>query len=42
MRPGDIITHSFEKVSERMTVIDEQGQIRPFVLDAKKKEFCLM
>ena len=37
MRPGDIITHSFEKVSERMTVIDEQGYIRPFVMDAKKK-----
>src|SRR5687768_4597367 len=26
MRPGDIITHSFEKVSERMSVIDEQGK----------------
>jgi len=37
MRPGDIITHSFEKVSERMTVVDEQDHIRPFVLDAKKK-----
>ena len=37
MRPGDIITHSFEKVSERMPVIDEQGHIRPFVLEAKKK-----
>src|SRR5687768_6798801 len=37
MRPGDIITHSFEKVSERMTMIDEQGRIRPFVLEAKKK-----
>src|SRR5688572_20384658 len=37
MRPGDIITHSFEKVSERMTVVDEQGNIRPFVMDAKKK-----
>jgi dihydroorotase len=37
MRPGDIITHSFEKVSERMPVVDEQGHIRPFVLDAKKK-----
>jgi dihydroorotase len=37
MRPGDIITHSFEKVSERMTVIDEQDHIRPFVLDAQKK-----
>ena len=37
MRPGDIITHSFEQVSERMPVVDEQGKIRPFVLDAYKK-----
>ncbi len=37
MRPGDIITHSYEKVAERMPVIDEQSHIRPFVLDAKKK-----
>ncbi|HZI52329.1 MAG TPA: amidohydrolase/deacetylase family metallohydrolase, partial [Chitinophagaceae bacterium] len=37
MRPGDIITHSFEKVSERITVVDEQGHVRPFVLSAQKK-----
>jgi dihydroorotase len=37
MRPGDIITHSFEKVSERMSVIDEQGKVRPFVKGAQKK-----
>lgn len=37
MRPGDIITHSFEKVSERMSVIDEQGLVRPFVKEAQKK-----
>jgi dihydroorotase len=37
MRPGDIITHSFEKVSERMPVVDDQGNLRPFVLDAQKK-----
>ena len=37
MRAGDIITHSFEKVSERMSVIDEQGNVRPFVRDAQKK-----
>ena len=37
MRPGDIITHSFEKVSERMPVIDEQGNVRPFVKEAQKK-----
>jgi dihydroorotase len=37
MRPGDIITHSFEKVTERMPVIDEQGQLRPFVKAAQQK-----
>lgn len=37
MRPGDIITHSFENVSERMTVIDEQGKVRPFVSEAQKR-----
>ncbi len=37
MRPGDIITHSFEQVSERMPIVDEQGKVRSFVLDAKKK-----
>jgi dihydroorotase len=37
MRPGDIITHSYEKVSERMPVVDEQGKVRPFVLSAQKR-----
>ena len=37
MRPGDIITHSFEKVSERMSVIDDQGNVRPFVKQAKER-----
>ena len=37
MRPGDIITHSFENVSERMTVIDEHGKVRPFVRQAQEK-----
>lgn len=37
MRPGDIITHSFEKVSERMSVIDDQGKVRDFVLAAKSR-----
>jgi dihydroorotase len=37
MRPGDIITHSFEQVSERMPVVDEKGNVRPFVLAAQKK-----
>ena len=37
MRPGDIITHSFEQVSERMPIVDSQGHVRPFVLAAQKK-----
>lgn len=37
MRSGDIITHAFENVSERMPVVDEQGHVRPFVLEAKAR-----
>lgn len=37
MRSGDIITHSFEKVKERMSVVDDRGQVRPFVMDALKR-----
>ena len=37
MRPGDILTHSFEQVTERMPVLDQQGKVHPFVLAAQKK-----
>ena len=37
MRPGDIITHSYEQISERMPVIDDQNKLRPFVIAAQKK-----
>lgn len=37
MRPGDIITHSYEKIDERMSVIDDQGNVRPLVLKAKER-----
>jgi len=37
MRPGDILTHAFENVAERMTVVDEKGKVRPFVLAAQKR-----
>jgi dihydroorotase len=37
MRPGDIITHSFEQVSERMPVVDKEGKVEPFVLASQKK-----
>ena len=37
MRPGDIITHSYEDIAERMPVVDEQGQVRSFVMAAKER-----
>ena len=37
MRPGDIITHSYEKITERMSVVDDNKQVRPFVKDAQKR-----
>lgn len=37
MRPGDIITHSYENIDERMPVVDENGKLRPFVLKAKER-----
>jgi dihydroorotase len=37
MRPGDIITHSYEKIIERESVVDDQGKVKQFVIDAKKR-----
>jgi dihydroorotase len=37
MRPGDIITHSYEKITERLSVVDDNGKVRTYVLEAKKK-----
>jgi dihydroorotase len=38
MRPGDIITHTFERVHERLPIIDTtSGKVWPFVLEAQKR-----
>ncbi|MFC2123223.1 amidohydrolase/deacetylase family metallohydrolase [Bacteroidota bacterium] len=37
MRPGDIITHSYEKVSERSSVIGEDGHVRSFVVQSRDR-----
>jgi dihydroorotase len=37
MRPGDIYTHSFCTASDRTCLLDEQGRVRPYVLEAQKK-----
>ena len=37
MRPGDIYTHSFCTATDRSCLLDEQGIVRPYVLEAQKK-----
>lgn len=37
MRPGDIITHSFEHISERTPIVDDNGKLLPYVWEAKEK-----
>jgi len=37
MRPGDMITHTFENIKERMSIVGENGQVRPFVLEARQR-----
>ena len=37
MRPGDIYTHSYCTASDRTCLLDEQGKVRPYVLDARKR-----
>jgi dihydroorotase len=37
LRPGDIFTHTYAHVAGRMPIVDEQGRVRPFVLEARKR-----
>ena len=37
MRPGDIITHAFENISERTPVVDTSNKVLPYVIAAKEK-----
>jgi dihydroorotase len=37
MRPGDIFTHCFANVKGRMAIVDENGDVRPFIWEAQKK-----
>lgn len=37
MRPGDMITHAFENISERTPVVDNEGKVLPYVLAAEKR-----
>ena len=37
LRPGDILTHTYAHVGGRTPIVDGQGRLRPFVLDARKR-----
>ena len=37
LRPGDILTHTYAHVDGRIPIVDEQGRVRPFVLEARKR-----
>ena len=37
LRPGDIFTHAYAQVRGRMGIVDENGTLRPFVIEARKK-----
>jgi dihydroorotase len=37
LRPGDILTHTYAHVGGRTPIVDEQGNVRPYVLEARKR-----
>lgn len=37
LRPGDIFTHAYAKVKGRMSIVDDNGKLRPFIFEARKK-----
>ena len=37
LRPGDILTHTYASVRGRIPIVDENGKLRPFVLEARKR-----
>lgn len=36
LRPGDIFTHAFAQLASREAIVDEKGNLRPFVKEAQK------
>ena len=37
LRPGDILTHTYAHVPGRTPIVDEQGKVRPYVWEARKR-----
>lgn len=36
LRPGDIFTHAFAQLASREAIVDEKGNLRPFIKEAQK------
>jgi dihydroorotase len=37
LRPGDILTHMYAQLTNRVPIVDEQGKVRQYVFDARKR-----
>ena len=37
LRPGDILTHAYAHVAGRQPIVNEQGQVEPYVIAARKR-----
>ena len=37
LRPGDILTHTYAHVAGRIPIVDDNGKVRPFVWEARKR-----
>ena len=37
LRPGDIMTHAYAEVRGRTAIVDENGRVRPYVWEARKR-----
>ena len=37
LRPGDILTHTYAQVAGRIPIVDENGKVRSFVWEARKR-----
>jgi dihydroorotase len=37
LRPGDIMTHAYADVRGRVPIVDENGKVRPYVWEARKR-----
>jgi dihydroorotase len=37
LRPGDIFTHAYSHVANRIPIVDDKGMVRPYVWEARKR-----